>query len=72
MSLLDKAQHLIDKDGFKTEVTITLTDTTLVKIVGGLLATGVGIAFVSHLFKNAIPNKQLKANNGLLKKIAAK
>lgn len=57
-SLLDA---LVDKDGLKTEVTITLTHQTLLKIVMGMLVSGVAIVVVSQLLKNWIPNAQLEA-----------
>ncbi len=52
---------LVDKDGIKTEVTITLTNQTLLKIIGGLLISGVAIIVVAHVVKNIIPNAQLTA-----------
>lgn len=60
---------LVDKEGLRTDLTITLTDETLWKIVGGLIVAGVGIALVAHLLKNAFPNKQLADNNRLLLEI---
>lgn len=52
---------LVDKDGIKTEVTITLTNQTLLKIIGGLLLSGMAIIVVAHVVKNIIPNAQLTA-----------
>ncbi len=52
---------LIDKDGIKTEVTITLTNQTLIKIVMSLLVSGIAVVMVSHLIKNYFPNMQLAA-----------
>ena len=52
---------LIDKDGIKTEVTITLTNQTLFKIIGGLLLSGVAIIVIANLLKNVFPNLQLAA-----------
>ena len=52
---------LVDKDGLKTEVTITLTNETLLKIIMGLLVSGAAIVLVANLIKNAFPNTQLAA-----------
>ena len=52
---------LIDKDGIKTEVTITLTNQTLFKIIGGLLLSGLAIIVIANLLKNVFPNLQLAA-----------
>jgi len=65
----DYLDALVDKEGLRTDVTITLTDETLWKAVGGLIAAGVGIALIAHLLKNAFPNKQLAENNQLLRDI---
>lgn len=50
---------LVDEDGLKTEVTITLTNRTLLKIVIGMLVSGVAIVIISQMLKNWIPNDQL-------------
>lgn len=55
-SLLDA---LVDKDGLKTEVTITLTNQTLLKIIIGMLLSGVAIVIVANTVKNLFPNSQL-------------
>lgn len=68
-NLGDYLNALVDDQGLRTDVTVTLTDTTLWKIVGGLIAAGVGIALVAHLIKNAFPNRQLAENNRLLVEI---
>ncbi|WP_299243027.1 hypothetical protein [uncultured Aquimarina sp.] len=52
---------LVDKDGLKTEVTITLTNQTLLKIILGALLSGVAIVVVANTVKNFFPNKQLTA-----------
>ncbi|OED42503.1 hypothetical protein AB832_02995 [Flavobacteriaceae bacterium (ex Bugula neritina AB1)] len=52
---------LVDKDGIKTEVTITLTNQTLLKIIMGLLLSGVAIIVVANVVKNLLPNTQLAA-----------
>ena len=68
-NLQEYLDALVDQDGLKTEITITLTNPTLWKVVGGLAAAGVGIALMTHLMKNAFPNKQLAENNRLLQEI---
>ena len=50
---------LIDQDGLRTEVTITLTNQTLLKIIIGLLVSGFAIVVVANLVKNFFPNAQL-------------
>ncbi|WP_346881310.1 hypothetical protein [uncultured Algibacter sp.] len=50
---------LIDDEGLKTEVTVTLTDETLIKVIVALLASGIGVMLVNHLLKNQFPNRQL-------------
>lgn len=52
---------LVDKDGLKTEVTITLTNQTLLKIILGMLLSGVAIIVVANTVKNLFPNAQLAA-----------
>ncbi|WP_010520478.1 hypothetical protein [Aquimarina agarivorans] len=58
-SLNNIIDSLIDDDGIKTEVTLTVTDTTLFKIIAALLASGVCVMLVNHLLKNQFPNSQL-------------
>lgn len=65
----DYLDALVDKEGLRTDVTVTLTNETLWKIVGGLIAAGAGIALIAHLLKNAFPNTQLAENNRLLLEI---
>lgn len=50
---------LVDKDGLKTEVTITLTNETLIKIIGAFLLSGITVMVVANLIKNHFPNAQL-------------
>ncbi len=52
---------LIDKDGIKTEVTITLTNQTLFKIIGGMLLSGIAVIVIANVLKNVFPNTQLEA-----------
>lgn len=58
-SLNNIIDSLIDKDGLKTEVTVTMTQDTLIKMVVALLASGIGIMLIHHLLKNSFPSKQL-------------
>ncbi|WP_298546124.1 hypothetical protein [uncultured Aquimarina sp.] len=59
---------LVDKDGLKTEVTITLTNQTLLKIILGMLLAGVAIVVVANMVKNLFPSSQLAAiENEVLK-----
>lgn len=51
---------LIDDEGLKTEVTLTITDQTLIKVIVALLASGVCVMLINHLLKNQFPNRQLK------------
>jgi hypothetical protein len=60
-SIKDLINGLVDKDGLKTEVTVTLTNNTLTKIVLALLASGATIVIVAHITKNLFPNHQLTA-----------
>jgi hypothetical protein len=68
-NIKDYLDVLVDKEGLRTEVTITLTDDTLWKIIAGLMAAGVGIVVVANLAKNIFPNKQLAENNRLLQEV---
>ncbi|WP_299213734.1 hypothetical protein [uncultured Dokdonia sp.] len=52
---------LIDKDGIKTEVTLTITNTTATKIALTLLISGVSLIVIKRLLKEVFPNKQLEA-----------
>tara|TARA_R110002049_G_scaffold113040_3_gene263083 strand:+ start:6720 stop:6968 length:249 start_codon:yes stop_codon:yes gene_type:complete len=60
-SIKDLIDGLVDKDGLKTEVTVTLTNNTLTKIILALLASGATIVIVAHITKNLFPNHQLTA-----------
>lgn len=60
-SIKDLINGLVDKDGIKTEVTVTLTNSTLTKIVLALLASGATIVIVAHVTKNLFPNHQTAA-----------
>ncbi|MFC4632788.1 hypothetical protein ACFO3O_02655 [Dokdonia ponticola] len=58
-SIKDIVSSLVDDDGIKTEVTLTMTNQTLTKIIIALLASGATIVLVAHLTKNMFPNHQL-------------
>jgi hypothetical protein len=60
-NIKDLINGLVDKDGLKTEVTVTLTNQTLTKIILALLASGATIVVVAHITKNMFPNHQLSA-----------
>lgn len=60
---------LVDKDGLKTEVTITMTTPTTVKLIAALLGSGLTIMLVYSLLKNYFPNAQLIAIQKQLKEI---
>ncbi|QKX05374.1 hypothetical protein HN014_10760 [Aquimarina sp. TRL1] len=59
--LVNYLDALVDKDGLKTEVTITLTDQTMTRIIISFLVSGIAIVAISHLIKNYFPNMQLGA-----------
>jgi hypothetical protein len=46
--------RLVDKDGLRTEVTVTLTDRTLLKTSLYLIATTLASTVLIYLVKNAI------------------
>lgn len=58
-SIKDIVSSLVDDDGIKTEVTLTMTNQTLTKIIVALLASGATIVLIAHLTKNMFPNHQL-------------
>jgi len=58
-SIKDIVSSLVDDDGIKTEVTLTMTNQTLTKVIISLLASGATIVLVAHLTKNMFPNHQL-------------
>lgn len=58
-SLSSLIDSLVDKDGIKTEVTVTITDDTVKKIIVAFLALGISVVLLHHLLKNRFPNKQL-------------
>ena len=68
-SIKDLLDGLVDKDGLKTEVTVTLTNQTLTKIILALLASGATIVIVAHITKNMFPNHQISALQADLSKI---
>lgn len=52
---------LIDKDGIKTEVTLTITNATATKVALTLLISGVSLIVIAKLLKEVFPNKELTA-----------
>ena len=68
-SIKDLIDGLVDKDGIKTEVTVTLTNQTLTKIVLALLASGATIVVLAHLTKNLFPNHQIASLQADIKSI---
>ena len=68
-NFIKSLNKLVDDDGLKTDVKITMTDETLWKIVGGLVLAGGGIAIIAHVAKNIFPNKHLEANTKVLLEI---
>lgn len=58
-SIKDIVSSLVDDDGIKTEVTLTMTNQTLTKVIIALLTSGATIVLVAHLTKNMFPNHQL-------------
>ena len=74
-SLNNIIDSLIDDEGLKTEVTLTMTDDTLIKVIIALLASGICVMLVNHLLKNQFPNRQLTTISNeviLIKKQLAK
>jgi len=54
--ILDK---LIDKDGLKTEVTVSLTNQTLSRTITALLITGMSLMAIHLMIRQFFPNPQL-------------
>ncbi|GGG36163.1 hypothetical protein GCM10011344_41300 [Dokdonia pacifica] len=52
---------LIDKDGIKTEVTLTITNTTATKVALTLLISGISLIVMARLLKEVFPSKELTA-----------
>jgi len=60
--ILNYLDAVIDQQGgLKTKVVVELSTVSLIKVALTLITAGVTIAFVAHVFKNAIRNKQLQA-----------
>ena len=62
-SLSNIIDSLIDDDGLKTEVTLTVTDETLTKVIIAFVASGVCVMLLNNLLKNQFPNHQLSKLN---------
>lgn len=58
-SLNNILDSLIDDDGLKTEVTLTITDETLVKLIIAFVGSGIAVMMLNHVLKNQFPNRQL-------------
>lgn len=69
LNLKDLLSNLVDDDGIKTEVTLTITNQTLTKVIIALLASGATIVLVAHLTKNMFPNHQLSLLTADIKSI---
>ena len=54
---------LVDDEGLKTEVTINITNQTLVKVALVVMASGAAIVLATHLTRNWFPNHQLSLLN---------
>ncbi|MFC4636605.1 hypothetical protein ACFO3O_22060 [Dokdonia ponticola] len=52
---------LIDKDGIKTEVTLTITNQTATKVALTLLISGISLIVIAKLLKEVFPSKELTA-----------
>ena len=59
-NIKDYLDALVDKDGIKTDVTVTLTDDMLMKLILALLASGFTLIIIGNLLKNTFPNRQLR------------
>ncbi|MFC4633498.1 hypothetical protein ACFO3O_06245 [Dokdonia ponticola] len=60
---------LIDKDGIKTEVTLTITNQTATKVVLTLLISGISLIVIAKLLKEVFPSKELTAIRSEVSKI---
>ncbi|PHN01132.1 hypothetical protein [Flavilitoribacter nigricans] len=54
LAVKDYLDALVDEDGLRTEVTVTLTDQTLLKASAYLIATAFVSTIVIHFVKNAL------------------
>lgn len=70
-NIFGKLNDLVDKDGLKSDVKITMTDQTLSKLVKGLILAGGSIALIAVVAKNLLPNKHLARNTKVLLEIKA-
>ena len=62
LGVLRYLNAVIDENGgLKTKVVVSLSTTSLLQLAITLITAGVTIAFVAHVFKNTIQNKQLTA-----------
>lgn len=61
--------NLIDKDGLKTEVTVSITNQTLSRSIIALLISGVSLMVIGLMVRQFFPNPQLMALQNELKQI---
>jgi len=64
--ILDK---LIDKDGLKTEVTVSLTNQTLSRTIIALLVAGMSVMAIHLMIRQFFPNPQLVEINKKLEQL---
>lgn len=50
---------LVDKDGIKTEVTITMTNQTMQKLIFGMIIAGLSLTLINKIIKVYFPDRQL-------------
>ena len=67
--LSDYLDALIDDDGIKTDLSVTISKNDLERIAIVLIASGVAITLVWHLVKNIFHNRQLSTTNRQLLEI---
>jgi len=60
---------LIDEDGLKTEVTLTLTNRTVTRIVTALLISGLSLMVIQLIIRQLLPNPQLVDINKKLEQL---
>lgn len=66
---------LVDKDGLKTEVTITMTDNTMRKLILSMLIAGLSMLLITKVLRAFFPDQQMtviQAELSEIKKILAK
>ncbi len=66
--LSDYLENLLDEDGIKTDITLTIEQQTLLQLIAGMVIAGVSVLLIAQLFKVYFPNPQLTAILKQLKK----